>query len=146
LTVTDERMTRFSITLQQGVDFVLDNLERMHGGELFVPKIPSYKILDVAKAVAPDAEIEVVGIRPGEKLNELMISEDDARQTLEFKDYFLIQPDFGWWGSEEHMKKAGGTFCEAGFSYRSDTNSEWLSIEDLQQTVSEFLELHPEYR
>lgn len=146
LTVTDERMTRFSITLQQGVDFVLDNLERMHGGELFVPKIPSYRILDVAKAIAADAEIEVIGIRPGEKLNELMISEDDARQTLEFEDYFLIQPDFGWWASEEHMKKAGGKPCKDGFSYRSDTNDKWLTVEDLKKTVEEFCELHPEYR
>jgi UDP-N-acetylglucosamine 4,6-dehydratase len=146
LTVTDERMTRFSITLQHGVDFVLDNLERMHGGELFVPKIPSYKILDVAKAIASDAEIEVIGIRPGEKLNELMISEDDARMTLEFDDYFLIQPDFGWWASEEHMKKAGGVPCKDGFSYRSDTNDKWLTVEELKQTVKEFCELYPEYK
>jgi UDP-N-acetylglucosamine 4,6-dehydratase len=143
LTITDARMTRFSITLQQGVDFVLDNLKRMHGGELFVPKIPSYKILDVARATAPEAEIEVIGIRPGEKLNELMISEDDARKTLEFEDYFLIQPDFGWWASEEHMKNAGGIPCKDGFSYRSDTNDKWLTEEDLKQTLKEFYEENP---
>jgi UDP-N-acetylglucosamine 4,6-dehydratase len=141
LPVTDERMTRFSLTLQEGVDFVLDNLDRMHGGEIFVPKIPSYRILDVAKAVAPDAEVEIIGIRPGEKLHELMIPEDEARQTLEFDKYFIIQPDFHWWEKEYVLKEAGGVSCPDGFFYRSDTNKEWLSVEDLRALIKK---LEPE--
>lgn len=145
LPVTDKRMTRFSLTLQQGVDFVLENLDRMHGGEIFIPKIPSYKILDVAKAIAPEAEIKFIGIRPGEKLHELMIPEDDARHTLEFKDSFIIQPDFPWWESGYKLEKAGGKPCPDGFSYRSDTNTEWLSVEDIQELVGSFIKEHPEY-
>ena len=146
VTVTDERMTRFSISLQRGVDFVLENLDRMHGGELFVPKIPSYKILDVAAAAAPGVEVELTGIRPGEKLHEMMISDDDARRTLEFDDYFIIQPDFGWWSKEEHLLKSGGKPCEDGFSYKSDTNTDWLSINDLKKIVKEFIDNHPEFK
>jgi UDP-N-acetylglucosamine 4,6-dehydratase len=136
--VTDARMTRFSITLQEGVDFVLKSFERMHGGEVFVPKIPSYKLIDVAKAIAPDAEIKIIGIRPGEKLHELMIPEDEARHTLEFEDYFVIQPDFHWWDRDLMQKKLGGTVCPDGFSYKSDTNTEWLSMEDLRETARKF--------
>ena len=146
ITVTDKRMTRFSITLQHGVDFVLQNLERMHGGEIFVPKIPSYNIMDVAKAVAPECKVDLTGIRPGEKLHELMIPEDEARHTLEFDDYFLIQPDFGWWLSEKHLKESGGKICQDGFSYRSDANNSWLSVDDLKKTVEKFCEQHPEYK
>ena len=144
LTVTDDRMTRFSISLQHGVEFVLQNLERMHGGEVFVPKIPSYNIMDVAKAVAPECKVDLIGIRPGEKLHELMIPEDDARQTLEFDDYFLIQPNFGWWASEEHLKNSGGKLCPDGFSYSSDANDKWLTVDDLKKSVDEFCEQHPE--
>jgi len=92
--VTDERMTRFWITLDQGVQFVIDSLERMKGGEIFIPKIPSMNILDLAKAIAPECATEIVGIRPGEKLHEAMITEDDARHTLEYADHFVIQPEF----------------------------------------------------
>lgn len=98
--VTDERMTRFWITLEKGVQFVLDNLERMLGGEIFVPKIPSMKVMDLAKAIAPDCDIEIVGIRPGEKLHEAMIMEDDARHTVEFDDHYVIQPEFPWWSKK----------------------------------------------
>jgi len=146
LPVTDARMTRFSLNLQVGVDFVLANLGRMHGGELFVPKIPSYKILDVAKAIAPDAEIDFIGIRPGEKLHELMISDDDARHSLEFDEYYIIQPDFHWWCSEAALINDGGTPCEDGFSYKSDTNSHWLTPEEINQIVEDFCEEYPEYK
>jgi UDP-N-acetylglucosamine 4,6-dehydratase/5-epimerase len=146
LTVTDKRMSRFSITLAHGVDFVLQNLERMHGGEIFVPKIPSYNIMDVAEAVAPGVQVDMIGIRPGEKLHELMIPEDEARHTLEFDDHFIIQPNFGWWAKEEHLKQAGGTPCNDGFSYESNTNNEWLTADELKQTVKEFCEQYPEYQ
>ncbi len=140
--VTDERMTRFSITLQEGVDFVMKCFDIMHGGEVFVPKIPSYKILDVAKAVAPDAKIQVIGIRPGEKLHELMIPEDESRHTLEFERYFVIQPDFHWWTNEAKLIHDGGTLCPEGFSYKSNTNDKWLSLEDIRTLVKDFEEEH----
>lgn len=105
--VTDQRMTRFWITLEQGVQFVLDSLTRMHGGEIYVPKIPSMKIIDLARAVAPECKIKYIGIRPGEKLHELMITEDDARRTLEFDRYYVIQPEFSWWKKIITTKVAG---------------------------------------
>ncbi|OMP65795.1 UDP-N-acetylglucosamine 4,6-dehydratase (inverting) [Domibacillus epiphyticus] len=134
LPITDERMTRFWITLDQGVQFVLDNLERMHGGEIFVPKIPSMTVMDLAKAIAPECEIEIIGIRPGEKLHEAMIMEDDARHTKEFDTYYVIQPEFPWW-SEEYT--AAGKSLEDGFKYTSDSNTEWLSVEELRALVEE---------
>ncbi|HBC87169.1 MAG TPA: UDP-N-acetylglucosamine 4,6-dehydratase (inverting) [Lentisphaeria bacterium] len=146
LPVTDSRMTRFSITLQHGVDFVLDRLDHMHGGEVFVPKIPSYKILDVAKAIAPDAKIKEIGIRPGEKLHELMIPEDDARHTIEFNNYYVIQPDFIWWNKKDHLLGKGGKLCPSGFSYRSDTNSDWLTVPAIRKLVDDFVKERPEYR
>lgn len=132
--ITDERMTRFWITLDQGVQFVLDNLERMYGGEIFVPKIPSMKVTDLAKAIAPECEIEIVGIRPGEKLHEAMITEDDARHTKEFDTYYVIQPEFPWW-SEEYT--FAGKSLPEGFKYTSDLNTVWLSIENLRKLVKE---------
>lgn len=134
LPITDRRMTRFWITLDQGVQFVLDSLERMHGGEIFIPKIPSMKVEDLAKAIAPECQIEVVGIRPGEKLHETMITEDDARRTVEFESYYLIQPEFPWWSSE-FVK--GGTPLHDGFEYRSDRNTEWLTVEELNALVKD---------
>lgn len=134
LPITDERMTRFWITLDQGVQFVLDSLERMHGGEIFVPKIPSMTVTDLAKAIAPECEIDVIGIRPGEKLHEAMIMEDDARHTKEFDTYYVIQPEFPWW-SEEYT--ASGKPLPDGFKYTSDSNTEWLSVEELQRLVEE---------
>lgn len=131
--VTDPRMTRFWITLDQGVQFVLDSLERMHGGEIFVPKIPSMNIMDLAKAIAPECEIDVVGIRPGEKLHEAMIMEDDARHTREFDTYYVIQPEFPWWGKKLDEGKA----LPDGFSYTSDRNQEWLSVDELRLLVEE---------
>lgn len=132
LPITDERMTRFWITLDQGVQFVMDNLDRMHGGEIFVPKIPSMKVKDLATAIAPDCEMEIIGIRPGEKLHEAMITEDDARQTLEYDTYFVIQPEFPWW-SEEF--RDGGKPLVDGFRYTSDLNNHWLSVDQLRELV-----------
>lgn len=134
LPVTDERMTRFWITLDQGVQFVLDNLERMHGGEIFVPKIPSMKVIDLAQAIAPECEIKVIGIRPGEKLHEAMIMEDDARHTVEFDDYYVIQPEFPFWSSKF---AEGGKELPEGFSYTSDVNDEWLTVEELRKLSGE---------
>lgn len=134
LPVTDERMTRFWITLEHGVQFVIDNLSRMHGGELFVPKIPSMNVVDLAKAIGPDCEIKIVGIRPGEKLHEAMITEDDARHTIEFDDYYVIQPEFNWW-SEENRK--GSKSLAEDFNYVSNTNTQWLTVEELRDLVEE---------
>jgi UDP-N-acetylglucosamine 4,6-dehydratase/5-epimerase len=140
LPVTDERMTRFSITLQQGVDFVLDSLERMWGGELFVPRIPSYRILDVAKAIAPEAAIDIVGMRPGEKLHEEMITQPDALNTIEYEDYFVILPSMELWDKENFRLTSNGkagTFCDHGFRYDSGTNNHFLSIAELQELIAE---------
>ncbi|WP_313892577.1 UDP-N-acetylglucosamine 4,6-dehydratase (inverting) [Psychrobacillus sp.] len=133
LPITDERMTRFWITLDQGVQFVIDNLERMHGGELFVPKIPSMNIIDLAKAIGPECEINIVGIRPGEKLHETMITEDDARHTVEFDDYYVIAPEFTWWSKEIQ----GGKSLPEGFEYNSSINDKWLTVEELQEIIKE---------
>lgn len=134
LPITDERMTRFWITLDQGVQFVIDNLERMKGGEIFVPKIPSMRVVDLAQAIAPECELDFVGIRPGEKLHEAMITEDDARRTLEYEDYFIIQPEFPWWNDQEIN---GGKPLPDGFKYTSDTNDEWLTVEELRALVED---------
>lgn len=105
------------------------NFERMTGGEIFVPKIPSMNIMDLAKAIAPEAKTKAVGIRPGEKLHEVMISEDDARNTKELDDCYVIQPAFHWWNANNHAE--GRTLLE-GFKYSSDTNKQWLKVEDLR--------------
>ncbi len=135
LPVTDTRMTRFSITLQQGVDFVLDCFLRMRGGELFVPKIPSYRILDVAAAIAPECKIEQVGIRPGEKLHEEMITDTDALSTIEFDDYYVILPSTPLWDIEEFCttsSRTSGRRVPCGFRYNSSENPDFLSTADLQ--------------
>lgn len=134
LPVTDERMTRFWITLDQGVEFVLASLERMKGGEVFVPKIPSMNIVDVARAIAPECQIETVGIRPGEKLHEVMVAEDDARNTVEYDDHFAILPSYHQWTDEEHLHN-GGRPCPEGFRYSSETNTHWLSVEELRRML-----------
>jgi UDP-N-acetylglucosamine 4,6-dehydratase len=133
LPITDERMTRFWITLDQGVHFVMDSLERMRGGELFVPKIPSMRVIDLAKALAPHAKLEVVGIRPGEKVHEEMINVSDARTTLDMGDHYVIQPQFDWW-SNGHLP---GSLVEDGFAYSSDANSRWLSVEELKGMIAD---------
>ena len=136
LPITHSEMTRFWITLQQGVDFVIESLERMHGGELFVPKIPSMRIVDLARAIGPECELEEVGVRPGEKLHEVMISEDDSRRTVEHDRYYAILPDFPWW----HEANNGGTFCAEGFRYSSEGNSQWLTVEELRAIIRPFEE------
>jgi len=130
--ITDERMTRFWITLDQGVQFVVDSLERMYGGEIFVPKIPSMNIMDLAKAIAPDCKYEIIGIRPGEKLHEAMILEDDARHTVEFDTYYVIQPEFPWWSNSFAV---GGKKLPDGFSYTSDKNKDWLDKNELLKVL-----------
>jgi UDP-N-acetylglucosamine 4,6-dehydratase len=133
LPITDERMTRFWITLDQGVRFVLESLERMKGGELYVPKIPSMRVVDLAKAMAPEAELRVVGIRPGEKLHEEMISVSDARSTVDIGDRYVIQPQLDIWPRERDE----GTPVRDGFSFASDTNEQWLSVEELRTMVTD---------
>jgi len=134
ITITDERMTRFWITPKQGVEFVVKCLELMQGGELFVPKIPSAKIKDIAKAVAPNAEIKFIGIRPGEKLHELMITRDDSRRTLEFEDHYIIEPDFNWWENSNHTK---GKPVAEGFKYSSDTNKKFLTMDEIKELIKD---------
>ena len=134
LPITDPEMTRFWITLRQGVEFVLSCFEMMQGGEIFVPKIPSMSIVGLAKALAPELPHRIIGIRPGEKLHEVMITEDDSRKTLELDDRYLIQPSFAWWTGEEYsIDKASPV--ENGFRYSSETNTEWLTTETLLQAI-----------
>ncbi|MCS3643314.1 UDP-N-acetylglucosamine 4,6-dehydratase (inverting) [Salinibacter ruber] len=135
LPITDPRMTRFWITLEQAVDFVLTNFERMEGGEVFVPKIPSMKITDLAEAIAPECDHEVVGIRPGEKLHEVMVPRNVARSALEFEDYFAILPSFQQWDQEGYHEENGGSWCDDQFKYSSDTNDQWLSAEEIRGMI-----------
>jgi UDP-N-acetylglucosamine 4,6-dehydratase len=139
ITITDERMTRFFITLDQGVRFVLKSFEMMIGGEIFVPKIPSVKITDLAKAIAPTSELKVTGIRPGEKLHEVMVPEDDSRNAIEFKDFFVIQPQYHWWNKDYYLNINGedSKKCEDGFRYASDINHHWLNIDQIKKLVEE---------
>jgi UDP-N-acetylglucosamine 4,6-dehydratase len=133
LPITDTRMTRFWITLDQGARFVLSCLDRMQGGEIFVPKIPSMRLVDLARAVAPECEQQIIGIRPGEKLHEVMITEDDARHTLEFDDYYIIEPEFPWWS----RKKAAGRPVPDGFIYHSGQNDWWLTPGELVKMLEQ---------
>jgi UDP-N-acetylglucosamine 4,6-dehydratase/5-epimerase len=135
LPITDERMTRFNISLEEGVDLVLHALANMWGGELFVPKIPSYRITDVAQAVGPACKRVVVGIRPGEKLHEEMITETDGLTTLEFDRHFVIPPPTTSWDAEEFRRTFNGRRCENGFKYTSGANTEWLSVEQLRELI-----------
>ena len=134
LPITDPRMTRFWITVEKGAEFVIQCLDRMAGGEIFIPKIPSMKMIDLAKAIAPECEIEIIGIRPGEKLHEVMITEDDSIYTLEYDEYFVILPSFRDWSVATYLEN-GGKRCVEGFSYRSDTNTQWLSLEEMRTLV-----------
>ncbi len=134
LTVTDPRMTRFWITLNQGVKFVLNCIAGMHGGEVFVPKIPSTNIMDLAAAIAPGCKVKEVGIRPGEKLHEMLVSEDEARRTVEFDDMYVIRPSHPWW-SEANW--GTGTPVPEAFRYASDTNTEWLTTDQLRLLADE---------
>jgi UDP-N-acetylglucosamine 4,6-dehydratase (inverting) len=138
LPITDERMTRFNITIQEGVDFVLKNLERMWGGELFVPKIPSYKIVDVAKAIDGNCKIKIVGIRPGEKLHEEMITSTDSINSIEYEDYFVILPSTQLWDLDKFRKESNskeGKICKPGFSYNSEENDKFLTVEEIRELI-----------
>ena len=144
LPITDERMTRFNITLQEGVDFVLKCLDKMWGGEMFIPKIPSYKIVDVAKAIAPECKHEIVGIRPGEKLHEEMITATDSINAVEFDDYYAITPNSEYisWDKEIFLNESNGNpgkYCEDGFSYNSATNNHFLTVEEIQDLISNLI-------
>ena len=134
ITITDKRMTRFWITLEQGVDFVIKCIEMMHGGEIFVPKVPSMKIVDLAKTVAPNCKIKYIGIRPGEKIHECLLIEDETRHAVEYENFFIIMPDHPWWAYENY--KDGGRLPE-GFRYTSDSNEYWLNEEQLQKMLKD---------
>ncbi len=136
LPITDERMTRFWITLDQGVDLVLSSLVMMHGGEIFVPKLPSMKVVDLTHALAPGLPHRIVGIRPGEKLHEVLIPEDDARTTVEYPDRYIIQPSLSFWRADSHTANGAKPVAE-GFRYSSDSNSEWLDEEGLKVLLDE---------
>jgi UDP-N-acetylglucosamine 4,6-dehydratase len=133
ITITDPRMTRFWLTLDQGVKFVIRCLEQMHGGEIFVPKIPSMRLLDLAETVAPGCKVEYIGIRPGEKLHEVLVSEDESRQTLETEDMYVIQPSHSWWKSENWVNAKP---LPDGFRYASDNNEQWLTRRQLEELVA----------
>jgi len=134
ITITDPRMTRFWITLEQGVRLVIRAIEQMHGGEIFVPKIPSMNLMEMAGVVAPGCDVETIGIRPGEKLHEVLISEDEARQAIETDDMYVIQPAHPWWRKENwnHARP-----LPEGFRYSSDNNPQWMSAEELYELVGE---------
>ncbi|MFI6476621.1 UDP-N-acetylglucosamine 4,6-dehydratase (inverting) [Nonomuraea sp. NPDC050663] len=131
--ITDKRMTRFWITLDQAVRFVVDSFDMMQGGELYVPRIPSMRIGDLAEALAPESPTYEIGIRPGEKLHEEMISPDDGRRTLCLPDRYIVQPTIATWG---YVPPQAGQVVPEGFSYQSDTNDQWLSVEDLRQMTA----------
>jgi UDP-N-acetylglucosamine 4,6-dehydratase len=128
ITLTDERMTRFWLTLQQGVDFVIDCLGRIEGGEVFVPRIPSMSMVDLARTIAPDCEIKVTGIRPGEKLHECLVSADEARHTVAFDDRYVITPEHPFWDTDRPLV---GEPLSDGFEFSSDTNDRWLTADEL---------------
>jgi UDP-N-acetylglucosamine 4,6-dehydratase len=136
LTITDPRMTRFWLTLEQGVRFVIRCIGMMRGGEVFVPKIPSTRIVDLARLIAPQAELDVIGIRPGEKLHEMLINEDEARSTVELDDMFIVQPTSELWFG--HDWRASGRSLPDSFRYASDTNPEWLTAEQMQAFIAPF--------
>ena len=139
VTITDQRMTRFWLTLDQGVRFVIRCVEQMHGGEVFVPKIPSMNIMDLTKALAPNCAVETIGIRPGEKLHEVLISEDEVRQTLELDDMFVVRPAHPWWKTENWVN---GRPLPEGFRYASNSNKQWLKLEELKEMIDELHEEH----
>jgi UDP-N-acetylglucosamine 4,6-dehydratase/5-epimerase len=139
VTITDDRMTRFWLSLEQGVRFVIYCIEQMEGGEVFVPKIPSTKVIDLARAIVPDARIDIIGIRPGEKLHEDLVSDDEARHTIELEKMYVIQPaEATWFG---YSWKDKGRQLPDGYRYSSDTNTEWLDMDGIKEFVAPFEEL-----
>lgn len=140
--ITDDKMTRFNITLEEGVNMVLYALENAWGGELFVPKIPSYKIGDVATAVAPECKQEIVGIRPGEKLHEEMITESDSLNTLDCGKYYVIIPSHPNWDKEKYIKTFNAKWVPQGFRYNSGENTEWISVDELRSQIKTHVDPH----
>jgi UDP-N-acetylglucosamine 4,6-dehydratase len=132
ITITDPRMTRFWLTLEHGVRFVIRAIEQMHGGEIFVPRIPSMRLLDLAEVVAPGCVVEYIGIRPGEKLHEVLLSEDEARTAVELDEMFVIKPSHPWWNSGNWVR---GRALPPGFRYNSESNEQWLSHEQLRELI-----------
>ncbi|QNF34194.1 UDP-N-acetylglucosamine 4,6-dehydratase (inverting) [Adhaeribacter swui] len=143
LPITHPHMTRFNISLKDGVDMVLHAIEHAWGGEIFVPKIPSYKITDVATAIAPTAQQHIVGIRPGEKLHEEMITESDSYNTIELEKYFVILPSTPVWSTEEFIQNFKGHYVEPGFRYNSESNTEWLTPEGIREQIK--LHVDPDF-
>ncbi|HIE59001.1 MAG TPA: UDP-N-acetylglucosamine 4,6-dehydratase (inverting) [Persephonella sp.] len=135
LPITDFRMTRFWITLDEGVELVFKAIKESKGGEIYVSKIPSFKITDLAKAICPECKLKEIGIREGEKLHEVMITEEDSRTTYEYEDHYIIYPNFDWWNIKEHFKD-GGKKVKEGFRYSSDINDKWLSANQLKQLLN----------
>jgi UDP-N-acetylglucosamine 4,6-dehydratase len=129
-------MTRFWLSLEQGVRFVIRCIEIMQGGEVFIPKIPSMRVIDLANAIAPGCKVERIGIRAGEKLHEVLLSEDEARHAVELEDMFIVPPPEGLWFGHEWEKR--GTPLAEGFCYTSDTNRQWLNVEEIQRIVELF--------
>lgn len=140
LPITDERMTRFNITLEEGVNLVLYALENMWGGEIFIPKIPSYRLTDVADAIGPECRKEIVGIRPGEKLHEEMVTETDASNTIEFDNYYVILPSMQLWDVAAFMNSFNGRHCPPKFAYNSGTNSKWLTVEQIRDLITQHVD------
>ncbi len=134
LPITDVRMTRFWITLEQGVELVFKALSESKGGETYISKIPSFKITELADAMLPGAKIKEIGIREGEKLHEVMITKDDSRSTYEYEKHYIIYPNFEWWDVKRYFTE-GGKLVSEGFEYNSETNSEWLNVEELQKEL-----------
>lgn len=137
LPITDERMTRFWMTLDKAVSLVMMAVEKMTGGETFVYKNPSYKVTDIAKAMAPDLDMKIIGIREGEKIHEVMITKDDSRYTYDYGDYYVIYPNFEWFDFEKNYKEGGQKIAD-GFEYHSGENDDWLTVEDIQRLIKEY--------
>ena len=133
LTITDPNMTRFWLTLEQGVNFVINSIGKMQGGEIFIPKIPSMKITDLADVIAPNANKKIIGIRPGEKIHETLLTADESRHSLEFEDIFVIEPEHSYWNKKNYNK---GKKLSEGFTYSSDINKEWLSEDELKKIIN----------
>jgi FlaA1/EpsC-like NDP-sugar epimerase len=134
ITITDEKMTRFWIKINQGIEFVIDCINKMKGGEIFIPKIPSMKVIDLAEAIAPEVEKKVIGIRPGEKVHEILLTEDEAEHSKEFSDSFVIEPEHSFWKAD-NLK--GGKSPPEGFRYSSDKNDKWLTKDEITKIIKE---------
>jgi UDP-N-acetylglucosamine 4,6-dehydratase/5-epimerase len=136
--LTDKEMTRFNISLNDAVDFVLMSLKKAKGGEIFVPKLPSYKLVELAKSISPNAKFRFTGVRPGEKIHEEMISKTESMSSIEFKNYFVILPSFKEYSLEDYIKKNGGKINKNSFNYSSGNNKHFLKINELKKLIKKF--------